>query len=230
MASPVGRLSKFIVGLSIPLMACGAVHDQSSSPPQALSAAVCAQQSEVFLAVSEFDPRMVVTHQYGQKQLTLLGIGDETDGLQFLWTQVVNEQVTDEPADTIGPLKPDPLVAQSPNRVLAVTETVQTLADVANASKFFAMFGKGSRAQVNVSGKLVTVSSGAPIKMGLGDESMAQETSAPTSNIPTELQFVIRKGTTVVNLELLGGANLQVPAFAGLAGKALAQVERTCSI
>jgi hypothetical protein len=229
------RLAIGAVALAATACLAPAAHTQSSS--RTPTGTVCATQAGMFLSPTEFDPQMVVSSQSGTQGPVGFGAPGSSSaspfigGLHFLWMQVENERISGLP-DSFGPLNYSPLVTQSPTRVFEVVETVQTFAGQSDATRFVGMFGQSSAAapRVVVAGKLVTVTSDRAVNLGLGDESIAQERPSPSPGFPSEVQFVMRRGTTVATLELVGGSNLHEPAVTALAGEALTQVQTACSL
>ena len=221
-------------GLGI-LMLAGTQH--LSASPGGLSALAappaCAQTGSLFLAPTAFDPQMVVTAQFGNPSVMgHSGSGREhtVGNLRFLWFEAINEQVQGIPT-TFGPRDPSPLAAESPDRVFQVVETAQTFSTVADAMQFVTMFEPNPTqvAEVPVAGKLYRVQSSSSIT-NLGDEAIVIATPSPSTDYPASVQYVMRLGTTVVTLELVGGNHLTAVRTQVSAGRALAQVEGRCGL
>jgi len=226
-----------LVLLAIPSL-IGAPAESNAQPVHSVVAAAvqpCAKNAGVLLEPSVFDPEMVTTQGFSNQGPTLHAhAGSTTQTVVhsgFLWMQDANDQLGELPIG-FNRLSPSPLVTQYPSRILAVIQTVQTFDSTSDASQFVAGFtGGGSTIpQVIISGALVPVPANPAANPGLGDESIVVEIRPPTSGFAAVVQFVMRRGTTVVTLELIGGSDLRTRAVVGLASQALARVEAICSI
>ena len=226
----------WVLVVAIGLGGCGSAPERSAGTARtgADAVAVCTASPNLLLAPTALDPNMVITAQFGgpgPEGFAPPGGPSSVGGLQFIWMEGVNGAVSGLPAD-FQRLNASSWATQYPDRVLEYVETIQTFADTSNASRFLSMFGgtPHSGPQIVSGGKLVNAPAGSQSSLNLGDESIELVIAPAAAGYPAEVQFVMRRGTTVVTLALLGGSNLQGAPFAPIAAEALAQVETGCSI
>lgn len=219
-------------------MACGpkptAGGDESRSAHLGFVSATCAEAGNLFLPSTTFDAEMVVSSQAGGPAPTGIGVAGSSapavGGVSWVWYQVVNERLSGLPSD-FGPNDSNSWVTTYPRRILEVTETVDTFSSAADASTFLSEFTTDGPIppEVIVSGTSYPAKSEPAKALGLGDESISRERRPPATGFPALVQYVVRLGTTVVTLELVGGNGITAAGSSDFASMAVAQVQQTCS-
>jgi hypothetical protein len=187
----------------------------------------CAE-GDVLLQLTLIDPAMERTSQMSEQAPPQnLHVAPP---LNSEWFQAQDGAVRGLPAN-FGPRNASELVSKDPSRLFQAIETVQTFVSGDDASTFLQKFRPDGMTvpQVPVPGVFdpqpVRIATDTP---ALGDEALMIEQSLPEANIPVDVQYVIRHGSTVITLELIGGLDVTPSSTLRLAQAALDTVVAAC--
>jgi hypothetical protein len=193
--------------------------------------AVCAAMAGIFLLPTSVDPSMVITSLAGERAPALLGqlTPEITPAVGFEWTQAENAAVRDLPAD-FGPRDASPLVSAFPTRVDQLTETANTFATVDDAVRWFASWpGVSALSPEDLEPGAIRDAIPAVATLTQADEAEVTDWTRPGFDMPTDIQYVMTAGSTVITLELTGGEQVTEASTEAYARAALDLVVLTCS-
>lgn len=192
---------------------------------------VCAAMPGIFLPPNSVAPNMVITSLAGEHAPVLLGHRTprtSTQAVGFEWTEVQSAAVRGIPTD-FGPRNTSSLVSALPNRVDQLVETANTFRTVSDAVRWFATWPGVSALspQLLEPGPVRDAIPGvAPLTQA--DEAEVTDWAPAGFDMPSDTQYVMRTGKTVVSLELIGGEDVTEASTVSFARAALEMVVRRC--
>ncbi len=185
----------------------------------------------IVLPPTSVDPKMVITSLVGEPGPVLLGrlTPETTTAAGFAWIEAENAALRDVPAD-FGPRNSSPLVSAFPSRIDQLTETVNTFATVDDAVRWFASWpGVSAIPPADLDPGAIRDAIPEVALLTQADEAEVTDWTRPGFDIPTDSQYVVRAGNTVITLEFIGGEQVTEASSEAYARAALALVVRTCS-
>ena len=174
---------------------------------------------------------MVITSLGGEPAPVLLGqrTPETTTAAGFAWIEAENATLRDVPAD-FGPRNSSSLVSAFPSRIDELTETVNTFATADDAVRWFANWpGVSALSPEDLNPGAIRDAIPAVALLTRADEAEVTDWTRPGFDIPTDIQYVMRAGNTVITLEFIGGEQVTEGSSEAYAHAALALVVRSCS-
>ncbi len=207
-----------------------AVGELTSGLTVAAAHAVCAALPDIFLSPKSVAPNMVINSLVGEPAPVLLGLTRKTAAAAgFAWNEAEDAAVRDLPTD-FGPRNASTVVAAFPKRIDELTETANTFATVDDAVRWFASWpGVSALSPDDLEPGPIRDAIPAAALLTYADEAEVTDWNWPALEIPTDIQYVMRAGTTVITLEFIGGEQVTEASTEAFARAALALVVRMCS-
>jgi hypothetical protein len=200
----------------------------TATPP----AGVCAATPGVLLQPVTVAPDLAVTSLGGRPALVLLGqpvLGAARPDVGFEWTADENAAVRDLPAN-FGPRNASALVPAFPTRIDQIVETANTFATVADAIRWFATWpGVSALPLSSIDSGSTRDSIPTVALLTQADEAIFTNWSDSVPDTPSELQYVMRTGDTVITIEFDGGDQVSEASTETYARAALELVIRKCA-
>ena len=195
-------------------------------------AGVCAATPGVLLQPATVGPDLVVTSLGGWPAPVLLGqpvLGATRPASGFEWTADENAAVRGLPAD-FGLRNASALVPAFPTRIDQFVETANSFATVTDAIRWFATW-PGVSALPASEVDSGTSRDGIPSVALLtqADAAIVTNWSATVLDTPSEFQYVMRTGNTVITIEFDGGDQVSEASTETDARAALELVIRRCA-
>jgi hypothetical protein len=175
---------------------------------------------------------MVITSLSGEPAPVLLGTlppEPVMPAAAFEWVEDENAALRDLPTD-FGPRNASTLVSEFPTRIDQVIETANTFTSVNDAARWFATWPgvSGLSPQVLDPGAARNANP-AVAALAQADEAEVTNWTRPGFGTPSDIQYVVRTGNTVVSLEVIGGERVTDVSTVSLARAALNLVVRECA-
>jgi hypothetical protein len=181
----------------------------------------------IFLPPAAAGPTMVITSIAGDPAPVLLGRFTLAKA-GFTWTEAENAAVRDLPAD-FGPRNASPLVTAFPTRIDQFVETANTFNTVSDAERWFASWpGVSSLSPQMLDPGAIRAANPDVAPLTWADEALVTDWTLAEFDIPSDIQYLMRIGSTVISLELIGGNELTNASTISLARRALTTVVRAC--
>lgn len=223
--STVGR--SLVVDSAAPPAVGMITNGLTATPP----AGVCAATSGVLLQPVTIAPHLVVTSVGGRPVPVLLGqrVPGAAAASGFEWTADENAAVLDLPTN-FGPRNASTLVPAFPTRIDQLIETVNTFATVADAIRWFAAW-PGVSALPPSAVDSGTTRDGIPsfALLTSADEAIVTNWSGTARDTPSDYQYLMRTGNTVITIEFDGGDQVSEASTETYARAALKLVLRECA-
>lgn len=215
-----------VVGFSL----LGSPASAAASPARGL---LCAKRAGALVAGSRIAPGLVETNMLSEPALQSTGvvIGSRSPHIApYQWVQAEQFAIPHLPP-SFGLRDPSSLVTGG-GKILQAVETIQSFPTVQAAERFTGEFGtQVAPAQVVVGSHRIAVTTRQAVLPGvtrLGEEVRAFSISAPSPTFPAEAQYVIRNGTVVRTLALLGGRGVTAASEVSVASAFARSSQTAC--
>ena len=232
------------VGLALLMTACGTPSRSAQLPglnATSTSTAVappgtCAGVADALLAPSAVGQDMIITSKAnfpGPVGSTVIAPDASPSPSAFVWVEDENLTWSTLPQGFVF-TSPSAAAKEYPDQILVVGEAVQTMTSVQAAIQSVdqalanANPPEYAPEQFPVNGTLFSVSHSVATNVGIGDQAHAEVNSLASISLPTSVLYVVREGSTIIDLSVWGGVDISASSVLPLVNAAVSKLNSAC--